>query len=159
MRYVKQRDSYSCGPIALLNILKWSGLRKTYKDLPILQKECKCNNGTWPEDLQKAVKKYSNLKSFSRRKPSILKIDQHLKRHGAVILVCYWSDEWDEEIEGHFITIVGCKDKEYVCLNSHITKTAISYISREELKNMIKSTVKLTYSPHSTITYISRRDI
>jgi len=41
-RFCKQRDDYSCGPIALLNIDKFFGRRVTYKDLPRYRKRVRC---------------------------------------------------------------------------------------------------------------------
>jgi len=48
VRFCKQRDKYSCGPIALLNIDKFYGERVTYADLKYYRKlvDCKPLQGT-----------------------------------------------------------------------------------------------------------------
>ncbi len=46
-RFCKQRDHYSCGPIALLNIDKFFGRRVTYKDLPRYRKRVQCKKTQW----------------------------------------------------------------------------------------------------------------
>jgi hypothetical protein len=56
MRLCKQRDKYSCGPIALLNIDKLFGLRRTYKDLPRYQKKVKCDpDGTYTKEISRVL--------------------------------------------------------------------------------------------------------
>lgn len=42
MRWLRQRDKYNCGPIALINLAKWRGESVTGRDLPHYQKLCKC---------------------------------------------------------------------------------------------------------------------
>jgi hypothetical protein len=46
IRYCKQRDSYSCAAIAVLNLLKWQDLKFTYRDLPTIRKQLKTVPGT-----------------------------------------------------------------------------------------------------------------
>lgn len=43
MRFCKQRDRYSCGAIALLNIDKFFGRHVTYRNLPQYKKLTKCS--------------------------------------------------------------------------------------------------------------------
>ena len=53
MRFCKQRDRYSCGPVALLNIDKFFGRRATYQDLPKYRKlvNCRPRHGTSLHDM------------------------------------------------------------------------------------------------------------
>jgi hypothetical protein len=48
IRFCKQRDQYSCGPIALLNVDKFYGNQVTYADLPYYKKlvDCDPSQGT-----------------------------------------------------------------------------------------------------------------
>ncbi len=64
-RYVRQRTEFSCGPVAILNVLKWSGEKvalnsKLYKRI---YADCECNQhstGSPIPCLRKAVTKHCN---------------------------------------------------------------------------------------------------
>ena len=44
VRWIAQKNKFSCGPIAILNILKWVGFPVSYKkDYNFWKKKCKCN--------------------------------------------------------------------------------------------------------------------
>lgn len=93
-RYIKQRDKYSCGPIALMNALKWAGATKisSYTMLPSWRNICRTKRieGTSFTDLFRAAK---TAKMFipicvKKAKPRVklADIDAHLRHGGAVIL-------------------------------------------------------------------------
>ena len=49
IRYIKQRDKYSCGPVAIMNVLKWAGAEFSYQGkIKLFQQLCFCkpSNGT-----------------------------------------------------------------------------------------------------------------
>jgi len=87
IRYIRQRDQFSCGPVAIINTLKFLGCNITYKDLPLVQNLCKCKSpdGTNPENLEKALSMLGIC--FERKiKPSLKDIDGHIKSRGAILL-------------------------------------------------------------------------
>lgn len=106
IRYVKQRDSYSCGPVAIINILKWLGVEKvTYKLLPFAQIICNCStDGTHDIDIEKAMK-YLEITKKRKISPSIKEVDKHLIS-GGIILISYVTIFDD----GHFSLCVGKHD-------------------------------------------------
>jgi hypothetical protein len=57
MRYCKQRDKYSCGAIALLNIDKFFGRQITYQDLPKYKElvDCQPISGTQISNISKVI--------------------------------------------------------------------------------------------------------
>ncbi len=57
MRFCKQRDKYSCGAIALLNIDKFFGRQVTYQDLPKYQElvDCQPVSGTQVSSISKVI--------------------------------------------------------------------------------------------------------
>lgn len=90
-RYIRQKDNYSCGPVALLNALKWAGRTKgvSYAELPTWRNICRTD--------RKAGTSFANLFHAARMLPLIeakkakpmvrlLDIDAHLAHGGAVIL-------------------------------------------------------------------------
>ena len=90
VRYIKQRDTYSCGPVALINVLKWSGANKTYKDMPRAQRMVKCSykeGGTDSIDLHRALKKQKSFNVQFVSNVSIYDIDERLEDGGSVIML------------------------------------------------------------------------
>lgn len=109
-RYIKQYDSFSCGPIAILNALKWAGMRVTRKShIRRLVKECKSKLGkspkdwgTYSADLDKTLRKYGEKLFEVRkvRKCGIKELHKQLADNGAIIIA--HLDEGQREPEGHF---------------------------------------------------------
>ena len=63
MRFCKQRDRYSCGAVALLNIDKFFGSRATYQDLPKYRKLVNCDqHGTQDWDITRVLGRTSRCK-------------------------------------------------------------------------------------------------
>lgn len=90
----KQKNDFSCGPIALLNALKWRGEKRTYRnDYQSLVKLCNTDKfGTYDSDLFNALKasgfKFKTTQLYSQ-------VVDHLKQGGSVILAhidC--SNDW-----------------------------------------------------------------
>jgi hypothetical protein len=69
-RYLRQRDHYSCGPVALINYHKWLGLPATGRQLKRYQRICKCRrpNGTHPHGFSTAVGKTHHFVSYQNFK-------------------------------------------------------------------------------------------
>lgn len=94
-RFTKQRDRYSCGPVAILNALRWSGTDAPYEDLiDILQKVCNCEpgRGTNHTDFDAALRFFGTDLFRVRRvhRPCLSTIEEHLQADGAVILNYRW---------------------------------------------------------------------
>jgi len=92
MSYLKQKDSYSCGAIAIANALKWAGAKITYKDLPKIKKMLVCRpyDGTSWTALHSVIisdffKKYA--KGVLLSGPKKKDIDKHLLNGGGAIIV------------------------------------------------------------------------
>lgn len=95
-RFTKQRDRYSCGPVAILNALRWSGMDAPYKELiDIFQKVCNCEpgRGTNHSDFDRALRFFGTDLFRVRRvqRPCLGKIEQHLRDDGCVILNYRWT--------------------------------------------------------------------
>lgn len=92
IRYKKQNDNFRCGPVALLNAMKWAGARVSYKDwIDYLCALCNCydSKGTKYPDLIKAFRACSKgLFSFKQVDfPSLKEIQNHIRKEGAVVLL------------------------------------------------------------------------
>ena len=108
IRYIGQRDGFSCGPTAILNILKWVGYDVTSKYLPSLKKYCKTDiEGTNTEIISKVLKRYSRLEFECVPFIKIQDLHNHIKDNGSAIIEVSWFDEKKQLVEGHFYIIVG----------------------------------------------------
>jgi hypothetical protein len=55
-RYIKQRDSYSCGPVAIVNYWKSIGLNANLSDIKIIGKIVGTDDyGTLPDQMEKII--------------------------------------------------------------------------------------------------------
>ena len=91
IRYVRQQDDFRCGPIAILNALKWAypyrsiGHSKS-RNLKSLCIMCKTDRqGTIPDEFHTALKDFF---PYVRRilKPTITQINRHLDNDRPLIL-------------------------------------------------------------------------
>ena len=110
-RYIRQRDNYSCGPVALLNALKWAGATKgtSYDTLPSWRNICKTTRrrGTSFTDLFHAARMLPLIGARKARpKVKLADIDAHLRHGGAVIL-----GSFSERMSGfHWFLVTGKVD-------------------------------------------------
>ncbi len=104
MRYCKQRDQYSCGALALLNIDKFFGRRVTYKDLPKYRKLVNCHRvtGTQTPNISKVIGRASR-RSWASAKWFL--------REGNCIMLL-----WDEGDVAHYF-IMGMYYEEFYVVN------------------------------------------
>ena len=99
MRYCKQRDRYSCGPIALINIAKHFGQRATYQDLLWYQHlvDCTRPDGTFSRNVSKVLgratrRTWAQAKQFLRVGNCIMV--QNRRDHGHYyLMVMNWHDD------------------------------------------------------------------
>jgi len=117
-RYVSQRKgSYDCGPIALLNVLKWSGRPFSFKhDIYRLKKYCKYirGKGVFSHDFSEALRRYKSLSFCERANITMKQIDDHLDVNGIVVLLISWKEEGKRV--GHYFIITS---KIYKFYESH----------------------------------------
>lgn len=129
MRYCGQRNQFSCGPIAILNILKTFRKNISYKShYKTLFKQTGCDkNGTFDNGLENCLKKQKLCYSIVRQ-PTIHDINDALKK-GPIIFGYY-----DPNHEGHYAVITeyreldGLGRKSYFFINAsngHFHKTAV----------------------------------
>lgn len=98
MRYCKQKLKYECGPIAILNLMKWLGLRVTYKkDMPSIKMMCKYKKGVYNEDITRALNKLDI--SFWTRGNTVEHnlIQACLRNPDGAVVISYDPHEADEE--------------------------------------------------------------
>lgn len=139
VRYVKQKDHYSCGPIAIMNALKWAGLYTTYKThFHKIRSLCKTTIswGTTPDNMSAALLKHRKYLSFvTKSLVTLREIEKHLDSGGAVILE-YWF--WDEmDYDGHYVFIFREYGYDFIAVNDMSGAPTAKPCPRDMLKSML----------------------
>lgn len=141
VRYVKQHDHYSCGPVAILNAALWAGKKVTKsKDLKRLCRLTKCNpihindrkrKGTKQKNLDRALTK--ELRGYATVKRAGWITRQQLisylrdPNHAAVICYCHTWDVDHHPVAGHYALCIGIKDDMLRLVNlGHAAPTSLN---------------------------------
>jgi hypothetical protein len=121
MRYLGQKHSWSCAPVALINALKWAGSRVTSKDFNHYAKLCGYEIGEGSEwsDVDTAIRD-SLAESCELALIDNIKIDYLLKfiadeNQAALITFAYSAKvckEWGVEFASHICLVDNYKPKE-----------------------------------------------
>lgn len=109
VRYCKQYDDWSCGPIAVLNILKWAGYPHTTKHLPHLKRKLKhiTGEGTYVYMMTEVLRSYKRIKISPRVfRPSLRQICSRLDR-GEIVLLTTAIMKGGKIDHGHYCLCVG----------------------------------------------------
>lgn len=116
-RWIAQRNLYSCGPIAILNTLKWIGYPVSYKNgYEHWMKKCRCtNDGTHQHRFQNCLNERKNATITSKQLPTINAIEEAISHDAVVIMKSSYLLE--KKIEGHFFIISEMTDNMFFCVN------------------------------------------
>ena len=111
--YVKQKDSHSCGPISIINALKWLGIKATLDLLPKLKEKCKTSEkGTeiWEliQTMNWARKKFKlSTHSIGLFHPLTMKsVERAIDQGHAVVLAASWHHPIYKIRENHAFLIL-----------------------------------------------------
>ena len=112
-RYVKQRDHFRCGPIVILNALKWAGVEVSSSEhLDYLTELTACGppprgtwHGTFDPALRAAGKGFYSVRRVHH--PPLGRIETHLQDGGAVVFNYFWRKEKEGTEGRHFHLLVG----------------------------------------------------
>jgi hypothetical protein len=133
-RYIHQRDSYSCGPTALYNVMQWAG--EVYMTKKALMGMC---GGR--EEIKKSGTDASvfnvvleNLPGIQIKKISFKSklgtLDDHIDK-GGIVIISYITPEC-----GHYAVIIGRTKTHYITVNTRENRT-ISNICRKNMRKML----------------------
>lgn len=109
-RYARQKNDYGCGPVAILNAMKWANPKDaiSYKDTyERIEINCRTDrDGTDHKRFESVLKDYGSWWNFNvtkARKFDYEKIMKHLDNDGAIILMHYeLAIEGEEDRETHY---------------------------------------------------------
>ena len=89
MRWIKQRNNFSCATIAILNLMKWLGLRISYKrDYNRIRKKLHCDgsHGTYVRDFEKVIQTIKQAVIQRKRNPTVRDLQKAIDAGYLVIL-------------------------------------------------------------------------
>lgn len=136
-RYAKQRDGYSCGPTALINIIKWSGKPISYRaSRRVWIRKCATTKtGTPPLLLQIAINNHLSSYGIAHRLSTGTRqgILEHARQGGAVLVRFHWPHlSW-----GHYFLIVGASRHYLHTVNLYSDGSALRRIHRKSLMRLL----------------------
>jgi ABC-type bacteriocin/lantibiotic exporter with double-glycine peptidase domain len=115
VRYIKQPTKTTCGPTAIINVLKWAGYDLTVKDINKIGNWVKCGyycTGTEPAEMHNLLQRLEGIKiTKSVNLPTIEEMNKHLDA-GGVVLMRYLHKQG-----GHYNVYVGRKKNWYQVVN------------------------------------------
>jgi len=141
VRYLKQRDGYSCGPVAVLNAMKWAGFEVTGENLKVFRWIALCTSphGCWPRHLHNLIKlQFERKASAMKGKPTMKYMDKWLDQGNSIIMRYFWHDKERNKRVGHYIFIPDRTEKYYKVCNDGRNRPALTMISRKTMNNYLR---------------------
>ena len=152
VQWLGQRDEFRCGPIALVNIMKWAGIKR-FKGHRVneklakgyLSKICKTGGNRFDPDNYGTAKEHFNpvlhsldLVIEEHKRPTKLNIKGCLKSEGIVLLSSSWWYKKEKAYVEHYclITDVWRNGKFYTAINN-IEGRAEALITGDYLSRML----------------------
>jgi len=149
IKYLKQREQGTCGPVAIINALKWAGLRvteKTHKKRIRQLTSCSMHHGRgfrgcFPYDIDYALSRYKSIYACCNHSgqpnTKLSEIDKHLDYGGSLLIRYFWKPNC-----GHYTLCIGRTPKTYILVNDSGEKTVI----RRSRKTMTRMLSTVNYS-------------
>ena len=139
-RFVSQHDEYSCGPIAIINAAKWSGLKKrcgrryTRADLPKLRRWCNTDKhlGTPTKYMVNTLKRLG-FKTTLKYKLTFAQLNMYLKQGKSVIIGSYGFGK--KKDDGHWYFVPEKSGDRFRVINLEVENNAT--ISRKEIRSVL----------------------
>lgn len=144
--YLKQQDYVSCGPIAIINAMKWRGLSASRRShLKKIKAKCNCfgRYGTHPRDMHRVLRSY--IGDAEHIEEPKIKLLNDILDLGLSTIIGYSYKRKDKKEEAHYTFCIGRTDHYYILVNDVCTKTGellSNTVSKKSRKSMIKM---LTY--------------
>jgi len=150
IRYTKQNDKYSCGPTAIINVLKWAGYSVPYREYKKeFNNRCSCGprTGTAPWHLDFAL---NNTKEVAVKRmmnnPTLSDLNFQLRKDRAVII------RFGHPGGGHYALCIKETNKFYLTVNYFKNGKAVRYVSKRKMRNDLKrSRLRIGYRDYSVM--------
>lgn len=150
VRYLKQQDEFRCGPVLLLNLMKWLGMKswkghRINKELAdtILTKLCKCYVYGTDDTTMHSLLSRLPIKAIFRRKFDLQVLDDHLESSARrSVILGYLFTAKDSSEKGHYALIVEKLKNSYVIINyedsfTHENIKTVDIISKKRIQKVL----------------------
>ena len=116
-RWIAQKTSTGCGPVALLNIKKWLGNSVSYKkDFQEMHQKCKTKDfGTELKYFVKNLYKIDGIKILPRNYPTTAQLSAYINED--IIILMKAAIPCDDGVIGHYFIISEQTEKSFFCVN------------------------------------------
>lgn len=140
-KYTKQRDRYNCGPVAILNALRWAGENASYASrIAYLERLCKsqapdigCNHTNFDRALRKAGSGIFLVRRVYQ--PQVREMEAHLKAGGAVVFNYGWENR--KKFGRHFTLLIpGIAEAIFGMINAHTRGPALRNHGQSKFREM-----------------------
>ena len=136
-RFCKQRDGYSCGPVAILNAIKWTGSDWfTYRMLPAITQVCNTTReGTYDKDMDAGLRYMQSIEYFSIVKPKKIskkRVRDHILLGGGMIAA---YKEKNPPNEWHYAFFI-CQHMNDIDIINHSTGKELITCHRTDLDSI-----------------------
>lgn len=141
-RYIGQRDTFRCCPIAIFNALRWSGQCIKYEYLKRIVRHCRCTyeDKVFRYNLDRSLIVYGKrrFEVRIRYRPSISSIEEHLRQpECAVIINDLRTENGMEKGHCYLVTKVTDSGKSFTVVNLYKGE-AVRMIRRSTFKHSIR---------------------
>jgi len=153
-RFVKQRDKYSCGYVALINMKKAFGHRSTLKDIKKYKSQLpfkeKLTSGLSFFQIEYLIKddpilnKYFVGKIFNPK----LKDLEHFSKLGCACIITTANER-----SGHYSLFLGKHSSEYALVN-HFRNTTVAFVKKKKMSAILKKKKKTPYGEEARPVWI-----
>jgi len=162
MAFIKQPDDFSCGPVAIVNVLKWLGRKVGHRYLPKLRTLCgTTKDGTIPYNFALTlIREVSDFGSVRKVKPSIRTLDSHLSKGGIVVIGYNYSVGKSED--AHYVVCTKKSKRGYYTLvneTSHRSfKDNLPTLTKRKRNTIRKMLAKKSQGYPAEMWLIGKRD-
>ena len=141
-RYLRQKDEFHCGPVAIINAMKWVGINASARShLNQLSKECGTDKyGTYPQRFGRVLSKYVRAHYWER--PFTPGLKNHLS-FGRAFVLGHSFVRNDDIVESHYTLCIGRDSGGYIMVNDvhtyngEIIKPTVCYKGDAQFKEMV----------------------
>lgn len=117
-RYIKQRNYFECGPVAIINALKWLGFNAQGCHVKHTRKECGTDkDGTTSEAMRKVIDTHIHRNTYVEC-PTLAMLDSALEL-GRAFILNYGYVRDDGEEEWHACLCIGKDGLAYLRIKCH----------------------------------------
>lgn len=136
VRYCKQRDRSSCGPVAIINLLKFFGKDAKYEFIRMFRHITYCDSfGVQVEHFEDLLKTFKTVYRVHHKREGqipLSHLDEWLDK-GWPVVMRFFHEIYHGRRMGHFVTIIGRTKRGYLVTNYGRKYPSLFLVTRREM--------------------------